>query len=103
MGHFEARAVASAWLRRPRPRPLTHTATASIIKALKGTLSSVVIDDIVDDVYHAVLHISAGAGAETDVDVRPSDAIALALECDAPIYVSRHVLRKQRERFGEFY
>lgn len=104
IGHFEARAIGTTWLGTPQPRPLTHATAASIIKALGASLARVVIDELIDDVYHATLQLISGRGTtEAAVDVRPSDAIALALECDAPIFIDRRVLVKQRQRFPDFY
>ena len=104
MGQVEARAVAAAWLRTPHSRPLTHATTVGIMQSLGGSLSKVVISDLIDRVYYANLHIIVDAtGKDIYVDVRPSDAVTLALICACPIYIVESVIRKQRERFGEMY
>lgn len=73
-------------------RPLTHAAMARTIELMGGTLRDVVIDSWNDHVFTAKLHITQMA-TEVAVDVRPSDALALALVCHAPIYVADSVVR----------
>jgi bifunctional DNase/RNase len=75
------------------PRPLTHHAMATAITALRGTLEYVEIDECypAELTYDAKLHIHQ-MGVKVVVDVRPSDALVLALICDVPIIVSQDVL-----------
>jgi bifunctional DNase/RNase len=76
------------------PRPLTHRALASVIKALNGRLDCVVIDKFLSKQtisYEAKLHIKQ-MNITAVVDVRPSDAVVLAVICNVPIIVSNSVL-----------
>lgn len=73
------------------PRPPTHRAMASVIQALHGRLEHVVIDQLSGHTYKAKLHIRQSRRTAI-VDVRPSDAVVLAIVCDVPIYVSESVL-----------
>jgi len=68
------------------PRPMTHDLFQTAIGELGGKVEKVIISKIENDTYFAEIHIQQ---AEKDImlDSRPSDAIALALRCDAPIYI----------------
>ncbi len=72
-------------------RPLTHDLLKSVIAELGGTIVSVIINDLSDDIYYARLILDAN-GRHVEVDSRPSDAIALAVRAKVPIYVSETVL-----------
>lgn len=72
-------------------RPLTHDLLKSVIGELGGTIVSVIINDLSDDIYYARLVLDAN-GRHVEVDSRPSDAIALALRAKVPIYVAENVL-----------
>ena len=91
IGPFEAQAIAvklhDLWL----PRPMTHDLMSSVIADLGARVERIVVTDIADGTFYArVLLIADGKSLE--VDSRPSDAIALALRVDAPIYVEDSVL-----------
>ena len=73
------------------PRPQTHDLLATIIGHLGGRLKEIVINDLIDGTFFAKLIIEQD-GQEIEVDSRPSDAIALGVAQDAPIYVAEHVL-----------
>jgi bifunctional DNase/RNase len=72
-------------------RPLTHDLLKSVIAELGGTIVSVIINDLSDDIYYARLVLDAN-GRHVEVDSRPSDAIALAVRAKVPIYVAENVL-----------
>jgi len=75
------------------PRPLTHDLMATIINNLNAKLESVIITDLKDDTFYADMKLAVGK--ETiSIDCRPSDSIALALRCNAPIYVEDRVFKK---------
>ncbi len=73
------------------PRPQTHDLLASVIGHLGGRLKEIVINDLVDGTFYAKLIIEQD-GQEIEVDSRPSDAIALGVAEDVPIFVAEHVL-----------
>jgi bifunctional DNase/RNase len=83
----------------PPPRPLTHELMGSILEHLNATLQKIVINDIQDGTYHARLFLEQG-GATVDLDSRPSDAIALAIHLEAPIFVEDDVLVQAAEDFN---
>jgi bifunctional DNase/RNase len=75
------------------PRPLTHDLFLTLFGRLKVSLTRVVITDLRDDIYYAVLHLNGGGG-ELTLDSRPSDAIALAVRAKAPVLVEDRVFDK---------
>jgi bifunctional DNase/RNase len=91
IGLLEANAIALALEGTELPRPMTHDLMKSILRITGTRLRSVEIADIRDNTYYALLHIE-GNDESVLVDARPSDAIALALRCDARILVSETVL-----------
>ena len=93
IGYFEASAIDRHVKEVPMPRPLTHDLLTSVIKAFGGTLERVVINDLRDNTFYGRLIIKRD-GETLDIDSRPSDAIALAVQNSAPIFVEEHVLNE---------
>ena len=85
IGSPEASAIHYALEGIEPPRPLTHDLLMTIIGVLGATLENVVITEVRDHTYYAELHLSTADG-ERVVSSRPSDAIALAVRCEAPIF-----------------
>ncbi len=75
----------------PIPRPLTHELLSSVIVCLGARLARVVIHDLSDGTFYAMLCLEQGE-EEIQIDARPSDAIALAVGAEVPIFVSESVL-----------
>lgn len=100
IGPAEADAIAIKLQNVVVPRPLTHDLLSSIVKALGAVLEFIVICDLRQDVFYAKLNLHVGSNA-LDIDSRPSDAIALALRVQAPIYVEESVLRKAGFTLGQ--
>lgn len=73
------------------PRPLTHDLVENIIKSFKTALSRIVVYQLKNNTFYANLVLQSN-GQETKVDARPSDAIILAVQMKAPIYVEEEVL-----------
>jgi bifunctional DNase/RNase len=71
---------------------MTHDLLASVVRALGGTLTKVVVSDLRDNTFFASLHVSRADGTQAEVDARPSDAIALAVHLGAPIFVEEKVI-----------
>lgn len=95
IGIFEATSIDRRVKGIPRPRPLTHDLLVGAVEALGGELDSVVINELKDHTYFAVLRIKS-EGELIEVDARPSDAIAVAVTCDPPlpIYVAEEVIEE---------
>lgn len=86
IGRLEAQSILIAIEGVKTPRPMTHDLFQTAIGELGGKVEKIIISKIENDTYFAEIHIQQ---AEKDImlDSRPSDAIALALRCDAPIYI----------------
>lgn len=74
-------------------RPLTHDLLGNVMEALGGELEKIVINDLQEHTFYAKLVIRK-EGELIEVDSRPSDAIALGVAGEVPIYVEDHVLRE---------
>ena len=93
IGVFEANAIALRIEGVEPPRPMTHDLLRLILEQLGATVEKIVISDLRDSTFFAVIHLHQ-KGTPVTVDARPSDAIALALRTNAPIFVLRSVLDK---------
>jgi len=91
VGIFEANAIAIEIEKVAAPRPMTHDLTRNLIQHLNARLERVVISELRDDTFFAVLWLRQGEEPLV-IDARPSDAIALALRADCPIYVAEEVM-----------
>jgi bifunctional DNase/RNase len=95
VGIFEANAIAIEIEKVAAPRPMTHDLTRNLMHYLNTELERVVITELKDDTFYAVLWLRQD-GEQMTVDARPSDAIALALRADCPIYVSEQVMQSAK-------
>ena len=91
----EAMAIRRILSEDPFPRPLTHDLLFLVVEGLKAKIVRVVISDLRENTFFAVIQVQRN-GEETAIDARPSDAIALALRADAPIFVRRDVLERAK-------
>lgn len=91
IGHFEADAIAIPMQKVPVSRPLTHDLLRLAISALGAKLEKVIINDLADETFFAKLILDQD-GKVIEVDARPSDAIALAIRTEVPIFVEERVL-----------
>jgi bifunctional DNase/RNase len=82
------------------PRPQTHDLLGAVIKQLGGQLKRIVINDLNDGTFFARLVVDQD-GQEVEIDSRPSDAIALGVSEDVPIYVAEHVLEQTQQDLNE--
>ena len=94
VGKSEASAISFALEGVAAPRPMTHDLMKSVLDAVDAKVISVVITDLNDNTYFAKIHLQY-EDSEYSIDSRPSDAIALALRTNAPVFASEAVLRKQ--------
>ncbi len=95
IGVFEANAIALKLEGVQPPRPMTHDLMARLVGSLEAKVKEIVISDLQESTFHARILLHAG-DEEISVDARPSDAIALALRVDAPIFVAEHVFEKAK-------
>lgn len=95
IGKPEADSIALALGKVVTPRPLTHDLIKNIFDGMSVTVTKIVITEIVDNTYYALIQGSDGR-REIAVDSRPSDAVAVALRVQAPIYVEENVLEVRK-------
>ena len=96
VGVFEANAIALELEKTATPRPMTHDLLRNVARGLGAVVTHVVVNDLREDTFYAVIHMEQG-GEAVAMDARPSDAIALALRWDCPIFVSRTVLGRTKQ------
>ena len=92
VGIYEAQAIALEVEKAQPPRPLTHDLLKNLVQGLNAQVQRVVVTELKDDTFYAVIWMEQN-GESVAMDSRPSDALALALRADCPIYVDEDVLR----------
>jgi len=93
IGLLEASAIAMELEKIKIHRPLTHDLLKNILEKLSATVVKIEITDIKNNTYYALIHVDS-QGKVMTIDSRPSDAIALALRTNSPIFVAKAVLDK---------
>ncbi len=93
IGSAEANAIAVKLQGADVPRPLTHDLLSSIIDILGARIDSITVTDLKNDTFYAKIAMVVN-GSQVEVDSRPSDALALAVRVEAPIFVDESVLDK---------
>jgi bifunctional DNase/RNase len=96
VGVFEANAIALELEKSATPRPMTHDLLKNLAHGLNAQVSKIVVSELKDDTFYALIWLEQG-GETIALDARPSDAIALALRWDCPIYVHRDVIANTRQ------
>jgi hypothetical protein len=95
IGPFEANAIAMKLKKIDSHRPMTHDLIHHVLNTLQSQVMKIVVNDLKENTYYALIHLNQ-KGEEIVIDSRPSDAIAIALAADAPIFVSGEVIEKAR-------
>ncbi len=93
IGPAEADSIAMRLRNEEVPRPMTHDLVQSIISSLGATVGRVIVSDLSNDTFYAKIIIQSN-GSQIEIDSRPSDAIALAVRTDAPIFAADSVVEK---------
>jgi len=93
IGVFEAQAIAVQMESIAPNRPMTHDLFKSFANALKFTVKEVVISDLKEGIFFAKI-ICGDSLSNVEIDARPSDAIAIGIRFDAPIYIADHILEE---------
>src|SRR5207247_10063785 len=99
VGRPEANAIALELEKISTARPMTHDLIRNILEAVGARVAKVVVNDLKENTFYAVIHLRLGS-TDLTVDSRPSDAIALALLVDAPIFVEEVVLTRAETIVG---
>ncbi len=95
VGIFEANAIALELEKIATPRPMTHDIIKNILDGLGATVQQIVVNDLKENTFFAVIEVNYN-GNMVNIDARPSDAIALALRVNAPIFVTDKVVSKAK-------
>lgn len=93
IGTFEAQAIALELESIKPPRPMTHDLLKNVILSYNSKVNKVIINNLNEGTFYAQIHYSNN-GDEIELDARPSDAIALAIRFNAPIYTNEKVLEE---------
>ena len=96
VGAYEANAIALEREKSAPPRPMTHDLLRNLIVELGVQVDRVVVTSLRDNTFFAVIEMRNSEGDRMVLDSRPSDAIALALRADCPIYVDMEVIKASR-------
>src|ERR1700742_2240216 len=96
VGVYEANAIALEMEKVNTPRPMTHDLIKNVLTGLETLVHKVVVTELKDDTFFAVIWLER-EGRVVSVDSRPSDALALALRMDCPIFVEDQVLKSSKQ------
>jgi uncharacterized protein len=95
VGIYEANAIALEIEKVTTPRPMTHDLIRNLLFGLEAQVRKVVVNELRDDTFYALIWLER-EGQVMSVDSRPSDALALALRMDCPIFVEEDVLKSSK-------
>jgi uncharacterized protein len=98
IGHAEAAAILMKLQGTTPPRPMTHDLLTDVVSELQGEVVKVTVTEMRENTYYARITIAQN-GRELEIDSRPSDAIALAVRCDAQIFASDDVIEESGIEF----
>ena len=96
IGFFEASAIASQLEKVRLSRPMTHDLMKNLLDTLGIMVSKIEVTELRDNTFYAIIHLDMD-GTHFAIDARPSDAIALALRTNTPMYVHEEVIKKSRK------
>ena len=96
IGFMEASSIAMELEKTPRLRPITHDLVKNLLEKLKYDVTKIEVTDLRDDTFYARIYLKRD-DEEYTLDSRPSDAIAIALRTDSPIFVNEEVIEKSKK------
>lgn len=95
VGVYEANAIALEIEKIATPRPMTHDLIKTLLLGMDARVDRIVVNELRDDTFFAVIWVEKD-GQMISIDARPSDALAIALRTDSPIFVDESVLKNSR-------
>ncbi len=98
IGHPEAAAILMKLQNASTPRPMTHDLVTDMLEQLDAQVIRITVTELRDSTFYASITVQQD-GAEIDIDSRPSDAIALAIRADAPIFADERVIEESAVEF----
>jgi bifunctional DNase/RNase len=96
IGFMEASSIAMELEKTPRIRPITHDLVKNLLEQLRFAVTKVEVTDLRDDTFYARIYLKR-ENEEYSLDSRPSDAIAIALRTESPIFVNEEVIEKSKK------
>ena len=99
IGRPEAEAILMKLQGAVTPRPMTHDLFTSVLGEFDARVEKISVTDLKENTFYAVITLAKGGGGEIEIDSRPSDAIALAVRVDAPIFVAEAVIEEASIEF----
>ncbi len=100
IGHTEAAAILAKLQGSDSPRPMTHDLMSQLLAELEAEISRVTVTDLRENTFYALITLRA-ADAEIEIDSRPSDALALAVRAEAPIFASEELIEENGIEFED--
>ena len=100
IGHPEAAAILMKLQGASAPRPMTHDLFTDVLGQLEANITRIAVTELRENTFYAQITVSQN-GSEIEIDSRPSDAIALAIRADAPIFVAEEVIEESAIEFDE--
>ena len=98
IGHPEAAAILMKLQGAATPRPMTHDLMADMLEQLDAEVTRITVTELRDNTFYASITVQQN-GSEIEIDSRPSDAIAIAVRADAPIFAAEHVIEESAIEF----
>jgi bifunctional DNase/RNase len=98
IGHPEAAAILMKLQGASTPRPMTHDLLADMLEQLDAEVTRITVTELRDNTFYASITVQQN-GAEIEIDSRPSDAIAIAVRSDAPIFAAERVIEESAIEF----
>jgi bifunctional DNase/RNase len=95
VGVYEANAIALEIEKVQTPRPMTHDLLKNVLLGLEVRVQKIIVSELKDDTFYALIYVERD-GEMMTIDARPSDALALALRMDCPIFVNDQVLKNSK-------
>ncbi len=102
VGYFEGSSIALALEQAWTPRPMTHDLAVNLITRLQGHIERIIVTDLKDNTFYAVICIMSN-GETVTIDSRPSDAIAIAVRMNSPIFISNKIADKMTDEIDELF
>ena len=100
IGHAEAAAILAKLQGSDSPRPMTHDLMSQLLAELEAEISRVTVTDLRENTFYALITLRA-ADSEIEIDSRPSDALALAVRAEAPIFASEELIEENGIEFED--
>jgi bifunctional DNase/RNase len=100
IGHPEAAAILMKLQGASTPRPMTHDLVTDMLDQLGARVTQIAVTELRENTFYAQITVQLD-GSEIEIDSRPSDAIALAIRADAPIYAASQVIEESAIEFEE--